>query len=1148
VRIGLRAILAVVGTSVLGAFAAASAAALVFERAELPNTDVREDVKPSAAEARAVDKLGVRLGADGFADVDAGSGGVAFIGRTDGYLTAPSDAPATRIALDYVRAHQAAFGLDDSDLASLSAPDAYTSIDHVTHITWQQSSDGISSYDTYLAANLTRDGRLINLSGGPVGDLALNTAKPSLSATDALAAARRNVGGSSKLPDVAGRSGSADRATTFATEQEAARLTAFARGDGSAKLAWRVQVSSVDSILYEVVVDATDGTVLARRSLTDFAVNDATIWRYFPDQTQSPTTVNLGADPTWIDRSAANGDILLGNNADAYSDINGTNGRQAGEEVTKTGSGDWVFNTTFFVNGGDCPVYGCTSDTAATLSNNRQDATTDLFYSVNLWHDHLLAAPIGFDEASRNFEFTNSSGQGAGNDPVLAEANDSSGIDNANFSTVPDGTPGRMQMYLWNGTSWNPPNDMNGTYSWDVVFHEYTHGLSNRLIGNGGGLGANQSGAMGEGWSDWYAMDYLVGQGLQPDTSAPGEVWLGQYVTGVPGLFGGNSRIRHQAIDCTVGASAAACPANGGSGGTGGYTCGDMGHVGPNNGVHDNGEIWSQTLWDLRTALGSSDAEAIITGGMRLSPSNPTMIQERDAILQSAQTLGVNMGTVWQVFAHRGFGYFATTPGASSFSCAEDFTVPTPLVHTGTTYSDPAPLGDGDGLAEPGETLSVTSTLKNTTGATITGISGHMSSPTAGVIVGEPDRTWPDINGGASAGTSQPFAVTIPASQTCGTSVSLSFTATSSAGNVPAWTKSVPIGGASFTNSTDAGLPRAIPDNNPVGINSDLTAALPGGTVTDLDVRIGSLTHTFDGDLIIKLTHGLTTVTLFNRRGGSGDNITNLVFDDEAASAIAAGAAPFTGSFRPESPLSAFDGQSTSGPWTLNVSDNAGVDTGSLDSWGLSGVPDCDVIGLPAISTDAASGVGASGATLNGSLDSNGIATDYAFEYGPTTSYGTRTTAAAGGSGASPVPVNTAISGLPSSTTFHYRALALRGGTVVARGGDRSFETTSGGGGGGQDTTPPDTVIDSGPNKKTKKKKAKFSFHSTESPASFECKVDDGGFASCASPATFTVKKGKHTFGVRAIDAANNVDPSAATRSWKVKKKKKHKHHHDHHH
>ena len=75
------------------------------------------------------------------------------------------------------------------------------------------------------------------------------------------------------------------------------------------------------------------------------------------------------------------------------------------------------------------------------------------------------------------------------------------------------------------------------------------------------------------------------------------------------------------------------------------------------------------------------------------------------------------------------------------------------------------------------------------------------------------------------------------------------------------------------------------------------------GTIQDLDVRIPDMTHTFDGDLEITLIGpgGSPSVTLVNNRGSSGDNFTNTVFDDEAATAISAGAAPFTGSFRPES-------------------------------------------------------------------------------------------------------------------------------------------------------------------------------------------------------------------------------------------------------
>ena len=78
---------------------------------------------------------------------------------------------------------------------------------------------------------------------------------------------------------------------------------------------------------------------------------------------------------------------------------------------------------------------------------------------------------------------------------------------------------------------------------------------------------------------------------------------------------------------------------------------------------------------------------------------------------------------------------------------------------------------------------------------------------------------------------------------------------------------------------------------------------------------------------------------------------------------------------------------------------------------------------------------------------------------------------------------------------------------------------------------------------KTKKKKAKFEFTGTDARAvaSFQCKLDDDPFAACTSPFEDKVKKGRHHFEVRAIDAAGNVDPTPASYDWKVKKKKKKK-------
>jgi serine protease len=102
------------------------------------------------------------------------------------------------------------------------------------------------------------------------------------------------------------------------------------------------------------------------------------------------------------------------------------------------------------------------------------------------------------------------------------------------------------------------------------------------------------------------------------------------------------------------------------------------------------------------------------------------------------------------------------------------------------------------------------------------------------------------------------------------------------------------------------------------------------GRVADITASV-TLTHTYTSDLVITLTSPAgTTITLFNRRGGSGNNLNGTTFDDAATRTIAAGAAPFAGSYRPEQALSAFDGQAANGTWTLRVRDAAGGDIGTI--------------------------------------------------------------------------------------------------------------------------------------------------------------------------------------------------------------------------
>ena len=155
-------------------------------------------------------------------------------------------------------------------------------------------------------------------------------------------------------------------------------------------------------------------------------------------------------------------------------------------------------------------------------------------------------------------------------------------------------------------------------------------------------------------------------------------------------------------------------------------------------------------------------------------------------------------------------------------------------------------------------------------------------------------------------------------------------------------------------NFAYAGAPVAIPDDLDAGVNVPLAVTgvgnlsvatfsidgtacsnVPGSTTVGLD-------HTFVGDLVGTLVApDGTTVTLFDNEGGGGNNFCQTVFDDSAARSISAavpgegGDNPYTGSWRPESPLSALAGHSADGTWNFHVADQAALDTGSVRAFSL---------------------------------------------------------------------------------------------------------------------------------------------------------------------------------------------------------------------
>ena len=136
-----------------------------------------------------------------------------------------------------------------------------------------------------------------------------------------------------------------------------------------------------------------------------------------------------------------------------------------------------------------------------TTKNNLAAAITNGFYIVNSVHD--IAYLYGFTEKAYNFQNDNFGKGGTGGDRVRVSIQNTQGVDNAYFSTPPDGQPGQMAMFLWDAT--HPERD--GALENDVPVHENTHGISNRMTGGGTArcLQTEESAGMGEGWSDAMA-------------------------------------------------------------------------------------------------------------------------------------------------------------------------------------------------------------------------------------------------------------------------------------------------------------------------------------------------------------------------------------------------------------------------------------------------------------------------------------------------------------------------------------------------------------------------------------------------------------------------------------------------------------------
>jgi subtilisin-like proprotein convertase family protein len=134
----------------------------------------------------------------------------------------------------------------------------------------------------------------------------------------------------------------------------------------------------------------------------------------------------------------------------------------------------------------------------------------------------------------------------------------------------------------------------------------------------------------------------------------------------------------------------------------------------------------------------------------------------------------------------------------------------------------------------------------------------------------------------------------------------------------------------SHSNVCSTTLPKPINDNQ---ITLDTILINQPGYIVKTMVNL-SLTHSNDGDLLIQLNKsGVSNISLSQRNGANGQNYINTTFDDSASVSIAQGTPPFTGSFRPLSPLGGLNNQPVMGKYVLRIMDAAAGNTGMLTNW-----------------------------------------------------------------------------------------------------------------------------------------------------------------------------------------------------------------------
>ena len=469
----------------------------------------------------------------------------------------------------------------------------------VTHTRLRQQVAGMTVYGTYVRVSAT-DGRLVSVAENlaPITPAALVLAQ--ITQAEALAAvlAEWYPTFTETLPEIStiGNTTEFDGGTFFFQNPTVTRVVVpMANGalhGGYLVATW----DDDDNMLRHTVVGRT-GRILAVQDRT----SAHSYFIYDPHPEASTEQLAVGSD-AWVAGATTSGPNVI-----AYLDSENDDTLDTGEQPPMTQTGQFHYSIDFSQ---DPEAFDAAYD-------NRFAAVVNLFYQNNILHDVLNGH--GFTPAFGNFE---------GDDPVLAEAQDGGGMNNANFATPSVGSP-RMQMFLWDITPTPLEQRRDGSLDKDIIAHEYGHGVTWRLVGDMSGVfGA----ASGEGFSDvlatWLTDEDRVAEYSSGWAQGIRSIGYGSH-TGTYADFSGTS-------------------------------------------VHNDGEIYAATMWDLREAWtdpngknwSESELLDVTISGLAQTLPQPAFEDLRDGLLLAidnysawnSQDRADRKCLVWETYAARGIG------------------------------------------------------------------------------------------------------------------------------------------------------------------------------------------------------------------------------------------------------------------------------------------------------------------------------------------------------------------------------------------------------------------------------------------------------------------------------------------------------------